>query len=461
MAQIINKTVLYSALAVLAATLLIPIRSAHAQTVPAPEREQLLNGLTILYGSRAGDPNVLLKLRIKSGAAFDLAGKAGTMSLLADAMFPEATTREYVTEQLGGRLDVSTTYDSIDVTISGKSSELERMIELLRNAILNVNLSPESVSTLREARIKELSGQQSSPSAIANRAVAARLFGTYPYANPPEGTVETVARIERADLMLARERFLNADNATLVVIGGFEKARLMRDLRQLLGPWQKSDRIVPATFRPPGAVDDRILLIDRAADNNVEIRLAVRGLPISDADAIAASVLSAVARNRWQAKMPELSKAWVRYEPHALSGLFVFGANVPAASAAKAIAAAKNVIEELSKSDPSATEVLQANTPNLFMSHRPDPGEVMADTWLDAETYKLAAANKLAEALRVQPADIRRAAARLFGNSAPLAIVVVGPASELQTQLGTKVELRSSAAEPKPAINSTSPPKKP
>ena len=57
---------------------------------PEPQREQLLNGLGILLWSRPGDQNVLLKLRIHSGAAFDPAGKAGTMALLGDILFPDA-----------------------------------------------------------------------------------------------------------------------------------------------------------------------------------------------------------------------------------------------------------------------------------------------------------------------------------------------------------------------------------
>src|SRR6185436_9885414 len=100
--------------------------------------------------------------------------------------------------------------------------------------------------------------------------------------------VETLGKIDRADLMLAREKFLNADNATLAVVGGVERARLMRALRQLLGPWRKGDRIVPATFRQPGAVDDRVLVIDQPAASNVQIRLAVRGFSRSDPDATAA-----------------------------------------------------------------------------------------------------------------------------------------------------------------------------
>src|SRR5262252_5791512 len=215
MAQIINKTVIYARVILPFIVLAASLAHVQAQSAPQPDRERLLNGLTILYGNRPGDSQVLLRLRIQSGAAFDLAGKAGTMALLADAMFPESTTGEYVAEQLGGRLDVTTTYDAIDVSISGKATELERMIDLLRNALMNLNVSPESVATLREAKTKELTGKQSTISAAANRAIALRLFGTYPYGQPTEGTVETVTKIERGDLMLARDRFLNADNAVL------------------------------------------------------------------------------------------------------------------------------------------------------------------------------------------------------------------------------------------------------
>ena len=462
MAQFFHKTVVLAGLATLAVLLGLPTGAAQAQSGPAPEREQLLNGLTILYSNRPGDPHVLMKLRIKSGAVFDLAGKAGSMALLADAMFPESSTREYVADELGGRLDVTTTYDSIDVTLSGKSSELERIIELIRNAVINVNLSAESVATLREARIKQLVDRSAKAglAELADRAVAARLFGSYPYGSPPQGTAESVAKIERADLMLARERFLNAENATLVVVGGVEKARLMRALRQLLGPWQKGDRIVPATFRQPGTVDDRVLLIDAPAATNVEVRLAVRGLSRSDADAMTASVLAQIARNRWQAQVPELASSFfVRNETYALGGMFMFSASVPPASAAKAIAAAKNVMKGLAEADPTQAEIVSAVGPGLF-SHRPSPEEALAEAWLDTEIYKLSS-TKPVEAIHIPPADIRRTAARLFGNSAPLAIVTLGNANELQSQLGYKIELRSNAPEPKPAATPAPSPKKP
>src|SRR5215210_8760437 len=117
-----------------------------AQSGPEPHREQLLNGLSVLIRERAGDANVLLKLRIHSGAAFDLAGKAGTMALLSDMLFPDQTTRDYFTEELGGRLAVTSDYDSINITLTGRASEFERIVELLGPALVNTPLVPEPVS---------------------------------------------------------------------------------------------------------------------------------------------------------------------------------------------------------------------------------------------------------------------------------------------------------------------------
>jgi zinc protease len=117
--------------------------------------------------------------------------------------------------------------------------------------MLTTQLDVESVKTLRNARLKRLSEKPATPAEIADQAIATRLLGIFPYAHPAGGSATTVANVDRADLLLARERFLNADNATLAVIGGVEKLRLMRALRQLLGPWGKSDRMIPSTFRQP------------------------------------------------------------------------------------------------------------------------------------------------------------------------------------------------------------------
>jgi zinc protease len=439
---------LFSAALCLSLVALLPV-VAQAQTAAEPERETLLNGLRILYWNQPGNPDVLLRLRIHSGAAFDLADKGGMMALLGDALFPDASTREYVAEELGGRLEVTANYDTIDVTISGKVANLERMTDLLRGAVMTTQLGAENVATLRDARIKSFAEKSGSASGVADRAITARLFGSFPYAHPALGTAASVSKIERGDLMLARERFLNSDNATIAVVGGVEKSRLMRTLRQLLGPWGKSDKTIPATFRQPSAPNPQVLILDAPESSTAEIRLAVRGLARGDTDGLPAELLALIARNRWQAALPELSNVSVRHEAHLLPGMFVFSATAPLASASKAVSAAQDVMRKLSQAPPVADEFERARTMVAArLSQQLSQPSGLAEAWLDVDTFKSPRPSTVSTLIgSYTPADVQRVATRLFKDAAA-ASVVVGNSEQLKAQFPGNVQTNANPATP-------------
>lgn len=424
-----------------------------AQTLETPRREELLNGLRVLIWNRSGDSNVLLKLRIHSGAAFDLAGKAGTMALLSDALFPDPTTREYFIEELGGRIEVDNDYDAINITLTGKAVNFERIVELLSTALISTQLTPEVLNRTREARIKIARDLNVSPSVMADRAVAARLFGDYPYGRPLAGSADSLARIERADLMLARERFLNPNNATLAIIGGVEERRALRALRQLLGSWRKSDSVAPATFRQPAAPDTRPLIVDLPGVETAEIRLAARSLARSDNNHAAAVLLAMIARDLWLTAQPELSKNsfFVRHEAHVQPGIFVMGASVPATDAANTLSQARKVLKLLSK-DGVAPDLLERVRAEALaeIGKRLERPETLADLWLDADTFQLVSVEEQMRQLKnVTGEDIKRLAGRLFSDT-PLVSVAVGGAAKFKADLERegKVEVLGEAAQP-------------
>jgi zinc protease len=452
------------ALATLLLALLVGIAPASkgAQSTLAPRREELLNGLRVLIWNRPGDANVLLKLRIHSGAAFDFAGKAGTMALLSDALFPDPTTREYFTEELGGRLEVSSDYDAIDITLSGTASNFERIVELLSTALISTPLTPEVLAKAREARIKIARELNVSPTLMADRAIAARLFGDYPYGRPLTGSVESLARVERADVMHARERFLNPNNATLVVIGGVEERRAIRALRQLLGSWRKSETVVPATFRQPSPPDTRTLIIDLPGAETAEIRLAVRSLSRSDNNHAAATLLAMLVHDVWLSTQPELSKSsfFVRHEAHVLPGIFVMGASVPNAEAANTLAKARQVLKLLMKDAVTPALLERVKTEALAeLSRQVERPESLANIWLDADTFQLVSFEEQTRQLKsVTVEDIRRLATKLF-NDAPVVTVAVGAAARLKADLERegKVEVFGETAPPPAAAPAKKP----
>src|SRR5215216_419858 len=424
-----------------AGIILLSVLPLSGQTSAQPEREQLLNGLRLLFWVKPGNPDVILKLRINSGAAFDLSGKSGQMALLGDLLFPDPATIDYFTDEMGGKLDVSVTYDSTTITMVGKADQLEHIIEVLRNALLATQLTPEMVTKMRDARIKLLRDTGIVPAEVADRAIASRLYGDFPYGRPAAGSPEDVARVDRAGLMLTRERFLNSNNATLAIIGGVTKQRAMKTLRQLLGPWRKSEQIVPTTFRQPNPPDTRTLIVN-VPGPSVEIRLAARGVSRSDTDFYTAMILAKLAQQRWQAAAPELSKqpVFVRSEAHVLPGAFVMGATVNELSAVDSLANARKVLESLMSTSATPEELERARTEVIneisATSAKPD---AMPDPWLDADTYRLSAAQDQIALLRsVTASEIQRVANRLFNKT--IVSIVAGESAALKAALQGRVQ---------------------
>jgi zinc protease len=448
----------FRGLAVSAVVLLLLVQPALSQTPKEPEREQLLNDLHVLIWSQPGSPELLVKLRINSGAAFDLAGKSGQMALLGDLLFPDAATVDFFTDELGGKLDVSVNYDSLTITMVGKAAEFEQMISVLRNALLSTQFAPETVKRIRDARLKSLRDGTISPGMVADRAIARRLFDDFPYGRLAGGTPEDLARIERADLMLAQERFLNSNNATLAIAGGVTKARAIRTVRQLLGPWRKSEKIVPTTFQQPKAPDARTLIVN-VPGPTTEVRLAVRGLARSDSDFAASTVMARLAQQRWQAMAAELANQpmFARSDAHVLPGAFVMGTAVSTEKAVDALANARKVIESLVNTPATPAELERAKSEIVneadVTATKP---EMVPDPWLDVDTYRLNAVQDQAAMLRaVTAADIQRVATRLFKNAA-IASVVAGESEQLKAALQGRVqyevlgEIATPAPSPKP-----------
>lgn len=426
--------------------LLPPVLRAQA---PAPQRDQLLNGLRILLWTRPGDQNVLLKLQIHSGASFDPVGKEGTTALLGDILFPDASTHDYFTQEMGGRLEVETTQDVINITLQGRASEYDRIVDVLRGALVTTPLTAENLATFRNARLKALSETKTSPADLADRLIAERLLGSFPYARPVGGAVESLNRIERGDLMLAREKFLSPNNATLVIVGGVDRGPAMRALRQLLGGWRRSDQLTPATFRQPDPPDQRILIADSSGAATAEVRLATRSLARSDPDYFASTLLTVIARDRWSALTADPKVALVvRQDAHLLPGMFLMAASVNGDAAPKTLADARSVLKSLADSPvaPSELESYKSQALTRIMDPRRTL-EGVANGWLDIDTYLLPPFDDQLRAWSaVSAADLQRVAGRLFRETA-MAAVVVGAADQLKTQLGTssKIEMLGEA----------------
>lgn len=293
---------------------------AQSKDYPTPREEKLLNGLKVLIWSQPKTGRVSVKLRIHSGSAFDPQDKEGAIALLSDILFPDEATKNYFEDELEGTFEVISDYDYIQINATAKSDEFLTILQTIAPAISDPQIDKETLGKVKQKRLEMLKELEQNPGYVADQAVAKRLFGDFPYGRPQTGTAESLAKIDFADLIFARQRILNADNATLAISGDVQSSYAYRVARRLLGGWQKSQKKIPANFRLPEEPDKNLSIIPTTAENVSELRFASKAVARNDGAYFANLMLAKVLENRMAAN----AKSSVNLESSLLPGYVVY-----------------------------------------------------------------------------------------------------------------------------------------
>lgn len=391
----------------------------------SPRQEKLLNNLKILMWQDASTDKATVKLRVHSGAAFDTLGKEGTMAMLADALFPNQSIKEFFAEDLEGSLSIETNYDYIQINATGNANQILTILETIAAAVTKPTLDKDvtaQVKAVRLARVKQL---EENPAYVADLAVAKRLFGDYPYGKSPEGTTESLAKIDFADLLLAKQRFLTADNATIAVSGNIKYDYVLKVIRQLYGGWEKADKKVPATFAQPNAPKAEMNILDSPVEKTSEFRFALRGLARGDKDFYASQILQMIMQERLQSR--EGNAAFVRQDVRAMPGYYIFGVS-------------QWNIEGIKRDGETIALPVINGYQNNFLKDAVKQSEFdkakaaaksnqteMINSWLDAETYKLTSVkDDLQNSQNVTLADVQRVLEKLQKEPTAYVLVITG-----------------------------------
>lgn len=358
------------------------------------KQEKLLNGLKLLIWSDEKASSVNLKLRIHKGAAFDLKDKAGMMSLLADILFPDEQARRLFREELGGNLSVQVSYDYIQIEASSKPEDLLTLLEAVASAVSNPPITKDNFKKVLDAKIDRVKDLEQDDEYRADVAVRQRLFGSFPYGRPIEGSNESLRKIELADLIFAKDRYLTADNATLVIYGKLSPDFTYMAVRRIFGSWKKSEKPIPATFRQPDEPDTSLLLLNSKADNLIEARSAVRGIARNDRNYFATEILAKILSQRIISQPARITKATVINQANFLPGILMARLSMPKVSVSIGTSNTDQTSEN-SRTEFSLTELLSKDaTQEEFERAKNEvlkdfDSRSIYDLWLDVDTYGL------------------------------------------------------------------------
>jgi zinc protease len=407
--------------------------------LPVVKRDSLLNGLQLSLLEQRSTGTVAARLRVNSGALFDLAGKGGLADLTAGMLLRgggglSAKNVADSVEQLGLTVTVTTGWDSTDIVFSGPADALESIFDILGRLVITPNFDQKELDFLKAQRIAALKSEPAGEvSEIKTRALAT-LFGTHPYGRPMRGTPESIAAITRADLQYFHTRYYAANNAELVLIGDSTVEQLTRLSRAKLGSWKKGDKISP-TFRPAEPPKARsVSVLDRPGATAI-VAFAEVGFSRKAADFFAATLMCDLLQRELAKVNPSIE---VQAEPRVLDGPLVITLKSPPAGLSESVNAVLETMDKFASNLQSAEQVEAAKSRLIeSMANKLKTNYGAAEVMLDIELFGLGRDYLINLADRVgliSPADVQRAA-KAYLKPSTVTIVVAGPATECESAL--------------------------
>jgi len=398
-------------------------------TLPQPREEKLLNGLKVLMWPDSKSGSVLVRVRIHSGSSFDPQGKEGVIKLLAENIFPEPAAREFFKEDLGGGLELISNYDYIEIVARSKPENLLTMLETLAAAIANPTIDKPTTAKLKASLLALVKEREADPAYVADLSAASRLLGTFPYGRPQMGSSESIAKVDFADLIDAKQRFLTADNATVVVAGNFDRALGFRAIRRYFGAWLKSDKKVPSTFRQPDPPPAGVLALSSPVEGTHEVRYSLRGSARNGRSFAASRVFAAIVETRLRAGVPAAHSAdvFVRSDSHLLPGMITIGFSGKRSDNVEANG-------KVEANDLVARALAEPISESEFQSAKRSFQEEWAKTdvytfFLDADTFKTTSPDADARIADMVTLDDVRSFATAARTQPMAAVVVNSPSS--------------------------------
>lgn len=242
-------------LAPMALLLLGALASAGA-AAPLAHREVLPNGIRLLVAERPAIPIVVVRVSIRAGSAFDPPDAGGLANLTAELLTRGTARRpapelDRAIEFVGGSLETDAGRDGATVSLGVLKKDLDLGLDLLAEVLLQPTF-PEDEFKRKVTDIQAaIRRSEENPESVAGRELARLLYPGHPYARPTSGTVQSVGRLAREQVVrFHRERY-RPDAAAIAVVGDVTVQGIREALLRRFGGWTAPGAPLPVIPMTP------------------------------------------------------------------------------------------------------------------------------------------------------------------------------------------------------------------
>jgi len=224
----------------------------------------LENGLTVITKEIPSSPAISNWLWYRAGSRNESPGITGVSHWVEHMLFKG--TKKFAKDKVdrllskhGGVFNAFTSEDYTTYFETLPSRQLRLALEIEADRMQNAIFDPKEVESERTVIISEREGAENQPTYLLYEEVQSAAFRVHPYHNPVIGWSNDLKTMTRDDLYSYYKMRYSPDNAFLVLLGRFDRKKVLEEIRDLYGSVPRSgirDKAVPT--EPPQYGERRV-----------------------------------------------------------------------------------------------------------------------------------------------------------------------------------------------------------
>jgi len=341
---------------------------------PIGERFVLDNGMVLLVKENHALPVVMVNMAIKAGSIMEPSDKAGLAHLTAGLLTKgaagmKATEISEAIEFVGGSLSVGGGDDYASASLTVLKKDQDTGFGLLGKVLMKPDFEQAEVDRLKKAVKAGIMRGEQEPGTVASKAFEKAVFGPdNPYGRPTEGTVESLDRITRDDIVSFHDTLYAPNNCIMSVVGDITPDEAKALVAKHLAGWQKKDvrePVFPPTPSPKGV---EVIKINREI-TQANILMGHLGVKRGNPDYYTLYVMNYILGgggfvsrilNQIRDNMGLAYSAYSYFNPRKYDGGFTVGMETKNASAKLSIDEARKLITEIREKPVTDKELQDA-----------------------------------------------------------------------------------------------------
>lgn len=217
---------------------------------------RLSNGLKVLLVENRVAPVATFLVLYKVGSRNEAVGHTGATHLLEHMMFKGTPTFNKTRntqiaatlQKIGAAFNATTWYDRTNYFETVPSDQLELAIKLEADRMRNSLIADEDRQSEMTVVRNELDRGQNEPMMVLDESVYATAFREHPYHHPTIGWRADVENVPTARLKAFYDTFYHPSNATVILVGDFERESALNLINKYFGIYKPSSEPLPEVY---------------------------------------------------------------------------------------------------------------------------------------------------------------------------------------------------------------------